>query len=136
MGNRGQLTTVGVSSLLAIFAVLCLTVFTLLTLSTVEASRTLSDKTASAALGYYRADLEAETTLAALRSGTVPAHVQQENGVYCYSHAISDTQLLAVEVAVEGSEYHILRWQAVPAADWQAGDGPAVWNGETKEEQP
>ena len=39
---------VGGSSLIMVFAVLCLTVFTLLTLSTVQADRRLSEVTAEA----------------------------------------------------------------------------------------
>ena len=47
---------VGGSSLLVIFAVLCLTVFALLALSTVQADGRLSQKTAQAVAEYYDAD--------------------------------------------------------------------------------
>lgn len=132
--NKGGITTVGISSLLTVFAVLCLVVFALLTVSTAQAARTLSDKTADAALGYYEADLAAERTLAALRSGTVPDGVEKDGEIFCYRHPISDTQILAVEVRVDGSDYTVLRWQAVSAANWQANDRLPVWNGETEEE--
>ena len=55
--------TVGGSSLLVIFAVLCLTVFALLTLSTVQANGRLSDRSAQAVLDYYQADTQAERIL-------------------------------------------------------------------------
>lgn len=48
--------TVGGSSLLVIFAVLCLTVFALLSLSTVQADGRLSQTSAEAAQAYYAAD--------------------------------------------------------------------------------
>ena len=132
--RSGGVPPVGVSSLLVIFAVLCLTVFALLSVATVQADRALSDKAAAAVEGYYQADCAAETTLALLRAGQRPDGVNEVNGIYCYTHPISDTQTLVVEVAVEESGYEILRWQAVSVADWQAGDQLPVWNGETKEE--
>ena len=57
---------VGGSSLIMVFAVLCLTVFTLLTLSTVQADRRLSEVTAEAVSAYYAADTEAERIFAQL----------------------------------------------------------------------
>jgi len=132
--HRTGFIPVGVSSLLVIFAVLCLTVFALLSVSTARAEQALREKSAAAAEGYYRADYEAEKTLALLRAGKQPAEVKRSNGVYCYTHPISDTQTLVVEVIVNGTDYEILRWQAVSTADWQASDQLPVWNGEMKEE--
>lgn len=121
---------VGVSSLLVIFAVLCLTVFALLSLSTVRADRALSEKAAAAVEGYYQADCAAEQTLALLRAGERPEGVSEVNGVCCYVHPISETQTLVVEVKVDGTDYDILRWQAVSTVEWKAGDQLPVWNGE------
>jgi len=131
--NKSGITAVGISSLLAIFAVLCLVVFTLLTVSTVRANQTLSNKAVSATLGYYRADMAAEKTLASLRTGIVPNGVQKEGNIFYYNHPISDTQTLVVEVMVDGSNYYVLRWQAVSVAEWYAEDWLPVWNGETEE---
>lgn len=119
---------VGPSSLLTIFAVLCLTVFALLTVSTVQAGWKLGEKSAAAAEGYYAADCAAEEILARLRAGEVPEGVLEGNGICCYTCAISEKQKLAVEVAVDGPDYTILRWQAVSTADWQADDRLPVWN--------
>ena len=123
----------GISSLLTIFAVLCLVVFAWLTLSTAEAARTLSDKAVSAAQGYYQADAEAERTLAALRAGSVPAHVRNTGDIFYYDHPISDTQTLMVEVRLHGSRWEILRWQAVSTADRPSDDRLPVWSGNTEE---
>lgn len=132
--KKGGFTAVGLSSLLTIFAVLCMVVFTLLTLSTVLAARSLSDSAADSALDYYRAELEAEATLARLRSGEIPENTRQTGGVFCYDIPISDTQTLAVEVMVEGSSYTILRWQAVSSAQWTADESLPVWDGQSEEE--
>lgn len=100
---------VGVVSLLVIFSVLCLTVFAMLAISTVQTDKILSAKAAEAVTGYYRADCEAEKTLAQLRSGEKPEYVVETDGIYSYTHTISETQTLVVEVMVEGENYDILR---------------------------
>lgn len=104
---------VGGSSLLVIFAVLCLTVFTLLALSTVQADSRLSDASVRAVSDYYSADLQAEAILSRLRQGQIPETVQVDQNIYSYTCPISDTQNLMVEVYIEEDSWTILRWQAV-----------------------
>lgn len=122
---------VGVSSLLTIFAVLCLTVFAMLALSTVQAGGRLGDASAEAVTDYYAADCCAEEMLARLRSGEVPEGVYCEaDGTYSYACPVSDSQTLAVRAAVNGTDYSILRWQVISTADWQADERLPVWDGE------
>ena len=59
----------GGSSLLVAFAVLALTVFALLSLSTVQADVRLADASAQAVTDYYAADCQAQEILARLRNG-------------------------------------------------------------------
>lgn len=121
---------VGGSSLLVIFAVLCLTVFAMLALATVTADGRLAQKSARAAADYYAADTRAEEILTQLRRGTVPADVAAAGDTYTYSVPISDTQSLEVEARVSSpDDYTVLRWQAVSTADWQPDDSLAVWDG-------
>lgn len=127
--RKASLPPIGVSSLMVIFAVLCLTVFALLSVSTVRADQRLSENAAQAVESYYLADCAAEELLARLRNGERPEGVREENGVFVYACPISDTQTLAVAVEVKGADYNILRWQAVSTADWQAGDQLPVWQG-------
>lgn len=127
---------VGAVSLLTIFAVLCLTVFALLSLSTVQADGRLSDKSFAAVAGYYAADCAAEEILAQLRAGEVPEGVTAyEGGLYRYGCPISDTQTLVVEVAVEDTDYTIIRWQARSTAEWVADDSLPVWDGRSMQEE-
>lgn len=121
---------VGVSSLLTIFAVLCLTVFTLLSVATVQANGRLGESARQAVVDYYEADSEAHQILACIRAGEVPDGVEEENGVCCFSCPISQTQRLYVEVAVTGAEYTVLRWQAQSVDLWQNDDKMPVWDGE------
>lgn len=120
---------VGISSLLVIFAVLCLTIFALLSISTVLADGRLGDKVATAVTDYYAADCEAEAILAQLRSGDIPENVTKEDGIFSYACPISDTQTLAVQVKLDGASYQILRWQAVSTVSWEADERIPVWNG-------
>ena len=127
---------VGAVSLLTIFAVLGLTVFALLSLSTVQADERLSDKSFAAVAGYYAADCAAEEILAQLRAGEVPEGVTAYGGgLYRYGCPISDTQTLAVEVAVEDTDYTIIRWQARSTAEWVADDSLPVWDGGSMQEE-
>ena len=130
--DREQLKTplVGGSSLIVIFAVLCLTVFALLGLSTVRADKRLADISTQAIEDYYAADTLAETIFAQLRAGTLPEGVEYANGVYSYTCTISDTQALVVEVSRQDGVWTVLRWQAVTTTQWTENDGLNVWAGD------
>jgi len=121
---------IGGSSLLVIFAVLCLTVFALLTLSSVKADQRLSEASHAAVSGYYTADCESEAVLALLRQGICPDGVIDEgDGIYSYYSPISETQALAIRVRVQGTDYTILRWQAVSTTEETPSDRIPVWSG-------
>lgn len=131
MDNRERfpLPAAGGSSLLVIFAVLCLTVFALLGLSTVQADGRLSDASARAVSAYYQADCQAETILARLRQGQIPRGVSVQGNHYAYTCPISDTQELQVEVRLDGDAWTILRWQAASTVQWDQDDSMTVWDG-------
>ena len=105
------LPAVGGSSLLVIFAVLCLCVFAMLALCTAKAERQLSDVGQEAVNAYYAADMEAEKVYALLRSGQTVPGVIQEGEKYRYACVISETQVLLVEVEKTEDGWQILRWQ-------------------------
>ena len=125
---------VGISSLLVIFTVLCLTVFAMLGLSTVRADGRLSDASAAAVSAYYEADCQAETILARLRAGELPegvtVDVRPNGDIYAYACPISDTLALDVEVRAEGTSYTVLQWQMVSTADWEAENTLELWDGD------
>ena len=120
---------VGGTSLLVIFAVLALTVFALLSLSTALANDRLSSAAAQAVYDYYQADCQAEAILAQLRQGRQPPGVARQGDVFAYSCPISDTQTLLVEVRLDGDAYTVLRWQAVSTVPWQPDDSLNLWDG-------
>ena len=121
---------VGGSSLLVIFAVLCLTVFALLSLSTVQADGRLSQTTVESVSAYYAADRTAEELFARIRSGEVPAGVTPCGcGGYVYNCPISATQTLCVEVHPTADGWQVVRWQAVTIGEWESNDSLNLWGG-------
>ena len=131
----------GGASLLVIFAVLALTIFALLSLSTVRADGRLSEASAQAVRDYYAADCKAQAYLAWLRTGqgapdveainesvTITDYADHSEAVYSYAIPISDTQELQVEVRVDGADYEILRWQAAPIGEWEMDEGIELWD--------
>lgn len=121
---------VGGSSLLVIFAVLCLTIFALLSLSTVQADGRLTAISAETVKRYYEADTMAEKILADLRNGIVAEGVEQDGNDYRYSCPVSETQVLNVTVRIEGAEVEILQWQTESCTEWEADDRLNVWDGQ------
>lgn len=120
----------GGSSLLVIFAVLCLTTFALLVLSTVRADTRLSDASVQAVADYYAADAEAEEIFARLRAGEDPEGVTQDGNCYRYTCQVSDTQELQVILQKGIDIWTVLRWQEVSTADWTPDENLPVWEGE------
>ena len=127
---------VGGVSLLVVFAVLCLTVFALLSLTTVRADVRLADASAQAVSDYYAADCQAQEILARLRTGETPDGVTwsspMEGGEteYSYTVSISNTQELQVEVLVwPDGRWSVQRWQAAAAGGWEIDEGLEVWDG-------
>ena len=127
---------VGGVSLLVVFAVLCLTVFALLSLTTVRADVRLADASAQAVSDYYAADCQAQEILARLRAGETPDGVTwsspMEGGEteYSYTVSISNTQELQVEVLVwPDGRWSVQRWQAAAAGGWEIDEGLEVWDG-------
>lgn len=129
MNKHNQQPTVGGSSLVVMFAVLCLTVFALLGLSTVRADQHLSDTTAASVKKYYEAELQAETILAELRSGTLPDGVNKSGDIYSYVCPISDTLQLQVSVRITDTSWEILNWHTATTLEWNEEDSLNVWNG-------
>lgn len=126
--HRGPAPAIGGSSLLVIFSVLCLTVFALLSLSTVLAEKRLADASAQAVQDYYAADLRAEQIFADLRAGVTVDGVQREGDIFRYSCPVTEAQTLEVELKQEADGWRICRWQVV-AHSGPVSEALPVWNG-------
>ena len=133
MDKKERITppAIGASSLLVIFSVLCLTVFALLSLSTVQAQRRMADASVKAVSAYYSAECQAEEVFAALRSGRMVSGVSKTGDYYEYACSISENQKLMVELVCRNGEWEVLRWQTVATVQISQEDRPDVWDGVT-----
>lgn len=133
---------VGTVSLVMIFAVLCLTVFSMLTLSTANAEKIMSDKTAAFVSGYYEADSLATKIRAQIISsevrGLIPNQIegipiQSENvdgvTVVSYICPVNDVQELFVSFRIDRGENKILHWATRSSEDWTYDPSIDVWDG-------
>lgn len=126
--QRFSAPAIGGSSLLVIFAVLCLTVFALLSLNTVLAEQRIADASVRAVREYYEADLQAERIFARLRAGETVAGVQTDGSFFAYSCPITENRILEVELRKDGDRWHICRWQVV-AHSQPISETLPVWDG-------
>ena len=123
-----SLPAIGASSLLVMFGVLCLTVFSLLCLSTVLMEKRLSDASAQNIQAYYAAELEAQQIFGQLRAGRQVPGVTETEGRLCYSCPMSPYQTLEVELQKNEEGWKILRWQ-VTAHPEETEEVLPVWDG-------
>ncbi|MDD6190088.1 MAG: hypothetical protein PUB75_00660 [Firmicutes bacterium] len=109
--NSTPFTTIGVSSLLVVFLILCLVTFACLSLSTARSDYEFSKDNAKHKTEYYNASNTAEEHLNDLSTG-------RTNDTK-WTIKINDKHALKVEVDITGSSaaggktYEITRWQVV-----------------------
>ena len=139
--KRKGFSAVGVCSLITVFTVLCMSIFAVLSISSVQADCRLAAQSHDAMQARYAADCSAEEILSNLRQGKIPDGVEcisENNGkpekktTYIYSCPVSDTQELEVKVSINKEEngYEILRWKIVSTVSWESEDTLNLWDGE------
>jgi len=130
---------VGSASIVLVFAVLCLTIFTLITLTSAENDMAMASAEARLVKGYYEADTLAQLILAdILRADAIPASVRgveilsrrQENArIVTFSCPISDRKELYVSIAIDGDSYNIRDWHMRDTVRWEMDANLSVWAG-------
>ena len=126
--RKFQAPMVGGSSLLVIFAVLCLTVFALLSLNTVLAEQRLSQTYGEQVEQWYAADLHAQEIFARLRAGETVPGVTCAEDLYSYSVPVSGHQTLEVTLRHKDGSWKVISWQSVAVPE--TGDSTLpVWQG-------
>ena len=130
---------VGSASIVLVFAVLCFTVFSLITLLIAGNGKTLADAEAGLVIGYYEADVLAERIVAEIiAEGYAPETVlgidvvsgwDFESGetTASFTCPISDLKELYVSLAILGDSYEILSWRMLDIGDWEVDDRLPVW---------
>ena len=120
----------GAVSLVMIFCVLCLVIFSMLTLATAEREYRLSEMTARNAEEYYRADYEATVIVAALRKGASPdAEIAWDGDTASFLLPMGESLGLEVAVSARGGRYEILRWHTVYTGVWEPDTFLDLWEG-------
>lgn len=122
----------GAVSLVMIFCVMCLAVFSVLTLATADRESKLSEMDAGRAKEYYQADYDATVIAAALRNGSsLPADVDVawDGDTASFCLPVGDSLELDVAVSVRGGMCEILRWQTVYTGGWEPDVYLELWDG-------
>lgn len=134
---------VGLSSMLMIFVMLCLTTFAVLSLTTARADSRLSDRAAAAAEDYYQAQCQAEEWLAevdAISGRIFTASAEQlPDGTTGWDSASGSLSAafpagdgrelcLTVQISVDGT-WALLSEMLVSTATWEE-ETIDVWDGE------
>ena len=130
--------SIGITSLTVILCVLCLTVFSVLTLSTALSERSFAQKRAAATLDYYAAETEAAKLVNELqfawKNGEDLQEIAEKNGIviendiFRFQKTIDEGQKLNVVLRLENG-FKIEAWQVVSVVDWTPDDSIQVWDG-------
>jgi len=138
--NSGGLG-VGSVSIVLIFTVLCLTVFSLITFYVAGNDKTLADAKAEAVVSYYEADTRAEAILAEILSmQDIPDKINDtpifseyaddnKTEIIYFQVPISDVSAIYVNVARGEETYNILSWKMIFTDEWNRDDSLNLWPG-------
>lgn len=145
--QRSPFITIGSSSLLVVFLVLCLVIFAVLALSSAHSDYTFSQKLAQKEQKYYEASNQGEEMLRLIDDaifaggGWKASEIQKlqaqaeakdlnlsltslEEGGLRLEIFIDERQSLSITLALEegSSSYEILAWQTVTHRSWETKD--------------
>ncbi len=135
---------VGSASIIMIFAVLCLTVFSTLSYVTSSQEQKLAQKSAQAIEQYYDADWQCEAYYEQiydlLKSGVAVSDLPQyldvkvteagASALIDYAVDIDERQQLEVQLIAENGALRTELWAIAPKAQHAYSDELAVWDGE------
>jgi len=139
--NRGSGTGVGSASIVLIFAVLCLTVFSLIAFVVASNSKSITDSEAKLVIGYYEADALAERIVAEILESpySIPEKIlgidvetswdwQTETETVRFLCPVTDSgKSLYVNLAMRYGTCEILSWRMWDEGEWAADEGLNVW---------
>lgn len=134
--------TVGITSIVVIFAVLCLSIFSVLSLSTAASEKKLALRYAQSVTDYYTADSDCADTAnafagldaagAAVKAAELGLDCREEDGaaVISWSVPAGASLVLSAQLRVDAAGMRITRWQLVESGGWTPDEGENVWDGE------
>ena len=122
MKNR---ITIGISSIVLIFMILCLAVFSLLSLSDAKSALTFAQKRAETVQIYYEADIEAQKFIRDYRA--LDAEQKQPEATVVCELPMRSGQTLHLELSADGSD--ILSYYVYNNTDYVIDSDLPVWGG-------
>lgn len=122
MKNR---ITIGISSIVLIFMILCLAVFSLLSLSDAKSALTFAQKRAETVQIYYESDIEAQKFIRDYRA--LDAEQKQSETTIVYELPMRSGQTLHLELSADGSD--ILSYYVYNNTDYVIDSDLPVWGG-------
>lgn len=139
----------GLSSIVMVFAVLCLTIFAVLSFATSGSEKKLVQKSAAAVERYYAADSACEDVLGgiydiwkgssslesmesavkSMENAPKDLYVTISNGMLyiSYSQAVDESQSLQVGLAADEKDFKIKAWQLTRTGEWDIDEHIHVW---------
>jgi len=132
---------VGSASIVLVFAVLCLTIFSLITYVVAGNEKALVDAKAELVTGYYEADAAAELILSEIiaeditpetvRGIKINSGWDKNLGMETtYFHLpISDIKALYVNFTIRDGSFDILSWRMYDTDEWEIDDSINIWDG-------
>ena len=137
---------VGSASIIMVFAILCLTIFSVLSLITTNSDLRLSRRAAKSIEDYYKAEYEAETRVLAinniLKNGEAPASLPVlQEGVsveempggsvkISFLQAVDEKKDLRVSLErTADGKLSVTGWKLMSNDNWNPDTGMDVWTG-------
>ena len=136
--NRGG---IGSASLMLIFVVLCLTIFSVISLVPALTGQTLIQAELHLVESFFAADSKAEQIVAELLAVDetpedimgieISSFFDWYSLLYIASFAvpITDSQVLYVSIGIDFDDYQILAWRMMNLDEWIADERLRVWPG-------
>ena len=147
--KKGGGIGVGSASIVLVFAVLCLTVFAIISFSSAIAASTLVEVESALLKSYYEADTLAESIFAEiLEADFIPEEIQGveiisgwdwdlDADTISFSCPVSEKKELYVVIAVSGGFCDILIWRMRDTGVWETEDEPLnLWPGFDFDDEP
>ena len=133
---------VGSASIILVFAVLCLTIFSLISFVVASNERNLVNARVSLVTNYYAADALAEQIVSDIfATDTIPDSVRGVDiytgwndeldapTVYFFCH-ITDIKVLYVNLTVNEESFDVQSWRIYGTDEWEFDDSINVWIGD------
>ena len=133
---------IGSASVVLVFAVLCLSVFALISYTAAGNDRTLAEVERRLVMSYYEADTLAEfITAELLAANIIPRSIRDVEiasrwdrtlaaRTAEFSCPMSGDKELYVKIALRGDTYDILSWRMRNIGTWEFDDSIPVWLGD------